>query len=450
MEVGAEVGRLARELFPGGVLIEEDHLQLEAALISTRAVLDAGASTLYEAAFLYEDIQIRVDILHQVAEGVYDLIEVKSSSKPKDEHFHDLAIQLYVLEGVGVTIRTAWLMHLDTSYVWPGGAYNLEQLFKLTDLTHEVRSMQAVLSENLDSFRSMLIPEQIPEVQTGKHCKSPDYCAFHTYCHQYEPEHPVSYLPNARESLLTQFYQAGIQDVRAIPLDFPKLSLQYQRIVQAVKTGEPWFSLDLASAFTDLVYPLCFIDFESINPALPIFPNSRPYQQLTFQWSAHILEADGTLHHHEYLHDDRTDPREPFTQSLISLLHGKGSVIVYSSFEKTQLNALKEALPAYADAIEDMIQRLFDLHPVIKAHCYHPDFRGSFSIKKVLPALVPDLSYEGLAIGDGVAAAQSYLEMLGNCSEDRMQEIRQALLTYCGQDTLAMVKLFQELKKSYR
>jgi hypothetical protein len=447
MDTGTKVGLLARERFPGGVLIAEDYKHMDEALESTRTALEAEASTLYEAAFLYNGIQIRADILHQVSEGLYDLIEVKSTSKPKDEHLHDLAIQLYVLEEAGISIRKTKLMHINTAYVWPGGPYDLHQLFTLADLTDEVRAEQAGFLENLNNLRSMLIPEQMPDIRTGRHCNTPDPCTFHAYCHQHEPEHPVRYLPRVRQDLLDKLELAGIQDIREIPADFSGINVQCTRIINSVKNGTPWFSDSLTSAFDDLRYPLCFIDFESFNPALPLFPGTRPYQQITFQWSAHILKADGTLSHYEYLHDGLGDPREAFTRNLVELLTGKGSVLVYSAFEKTQLNDLKNFLPAFTKAIDDIIGKLFDLLNVVRNHCYHPGFRGSFSIKKVLPALVPELGYDDLTIGDGGAASQAYAEMLEACTVERAEEIRQALLEYCGRDTLAMVALFKQLQK---
>lgn len=440
------IGLLARERFPGGVLIAEDYRHLTEAIVSTQKALSNGASTLYEAAFQYEGIQIRIDILHKVAENIYDFIEVKSSSKPKDEHLDDLAIQLYVLEGAGISIRKTWLMHLDTAYVWPGGSYNLEQLFSLADLTETVRNGQSIVQENLIGLRDVLASGQIPDLRTGRQCKTPQQCSFHSYCHKGEAEHPVRYLPRVRQDLLDKLYDEGIHDIREIPHDFPGINLQYSRIITTLKSGEPWFSPDLSFAFDRLQYPLCFIDFESFNPALPLFPNTRPYQQIPFQWSGHVLDENGELTHYEYLYEGLDDPRRAFIQSLVDLLKGKGSIVVYSSFEKSRLNELKTLFPDLEEVLNSIISRLFDLLDVVRNYCYHPEFRGSFSIKKVLPALVPELGYDDLIIGDGGSASQAYAEMLSNCSPEKYAELRQALLEYCKRDTLAMVQLFRRLQ----
>jgi hypothetical protein len=192
-----------------------------------------------------------------------------------------------------------------------------------------------------------------------------------------------------------------------------------------------------------LVYPVHFLDFETFNPALPLYVGTRPYQAIPFQWSDHIMGTDGRLTHWEFLHDGSGDPREPLAKSLLKALGKSGSIVVYSPFEATRIKELAEALPRLSKNLQALLDgRIVDLHPIVKGHCYHPDFHGSFSLKAVLPALVPGLGYDGLEITDGQAASLAYAEIIDTgTSDERRRQLRANLLSYCGRDTEAMVKL---------
>lgn len=190
-----------------------------------------------------------------------------------------------------------------------------------------------------------------------------------------------------------------------------------------------------------LQYPLCFMDFESYNPALPQYRGTRPYQHIAFQWSVHILDEDGTLNHYDYLHDGQGDPRKPFAESLIQVLKGHGHVVVYSSFEKTRLNELCTDFPGFDPELRHIMERLFDLLPIMRS-CRHPDFKGSYSLKSVLPALIPNLDYAGLEIQGGNNASSAYKELVSGCSEEEKTRIKAALRRYCCRDTQGLVELF--------
>jgi hypothetical protein len=215
-----------------------------------------------------------------------------------------------------------------------------------------------------------------------------------------------------------------------------------------VRRGVPFVDPQLRAALAAAQHPIHFLDFETCNPALPIIPNTRPFQSIPFQWSLHVLPKRGALRHREYLHADRSDPREPFARALLEALGEEGTIVVYSDFEARVIRELADALPRLGEPLLATLARMLDLHAVIQTHYYHPGFHGSFSIKQVLPVVVSDLSYDDLEIREGSQAALAFIEMTDpQAPPDTRARRRDALLAYCRLDTQAMVRLYQTLKE---
>jgi hypothetical protein len=359
-----------------------------------------------------------------------------------------VAIQLHVLEGVGIRTSRVGLMLIDNSYVYQGGPYDLEQLFRLEDVTWETRDFLASTApQALADMRRVLKEDRAPNVNVGVHCTVPYQCPFYAHCHQDEPEHPIYQLPRISARVLKGMEGTGVRDIRDIPPGFTGLTGLQKRIRDCVISGQAYIAPGLAAELEGIKSPVRFLDFETISPALPLYAGTRPYQTVPFQWSLHMLGSDGGLGHRWFLHDDITDPRADFLAALLDEVGSQGAIVVYSSYEKSVLNQLALLFPRYESPLAELACRLFDLLPVIRDHCYHPDFRGSFSIKYVLPALVPDMSYASLEIQDGSAASFVFAQMIDpRTAAPQRGQIRQALLDYCGQDTLAMVRLFQTLR----
>jgi len=450
-ESGREVGRVARGRWPGGAAMSESPFHHEAAVAATQAAMaDRNVPAVYEAAFLHDDIRVRVDVLARQGngDGTWDLIEVKSSGAVKDEHLPDLAVQLMVAEGAGASISRAGVLHINKQYVWEGGPYDLNALFRFQDMTADARAMFPTLREAIATMREPLWETEPPDIAVGPHCESPYRCSFYGRCHISRPGFPVRTLPRLMPRLRRALEEAGIEDIENIPDDFEGLSPLQRRVRDAVRSGLPYVDAGLGEALGAVQYPIHFLDFETCNPALPIIPGTRPFQAVPFQWSDHVLPRRGALRHREYLHGDRTDPREPLARALLGALGDTGTIVVYSDFEERVIRELAESLPAMREALLRPLDRLLDLHAVIQRHYYHPGFRGSFSIKQVLPVVVADLSYEGLEICEGSQAALAYLEMTDpEAPADQREKRREALLQYCRRDTEAMVRLYQTLKE---
>jgi hypothetical protein len=445
---GTEVGRLAQRLFPGGVEVEEDYLHSAEALETTSRLVAEGARALYEPAFFFDGVLVRVDALVPVPGGAWDLFEVKSTARLKPEHVTDAAVQTYVVEGAGLRVRRSHIVHLNTGYVFEGGEYDLGDLFTIEDVTEQARSFMPSVPLTLERFRAMLEGPE-PEVRIGSCCGTPYECDYIAYCRRFLPEeHPITELPRLSEGLLHALLDEGFTCIADVPCDFPGLSSEQRAMAEVIQSGEPSVDLDrLERALGQMEWPVYHLDFETINPALPLWPGTRPYQQIPFQYSIHVHHRDGSYEHREYLHTGTEDPRSALAERLVSDLGDVGSITHYTAYERTMLRALAEAVPEQAPALRAAIARLYDLEPVIRSSTRHPDAAGRTSIKYVLPAWCPDLSYAALSIGDGQTASARYLHAItGRVSDTEAQAIYDDLREYCGLDTFAMVRLLDALQ----
>ena len=449
-DVGNLVGELARQRFPGGILIEAEYYEQKKAELSTQTLLsDAFVPALYEAAFSFEGIRTRVDILARADDGQgFDLIEVKSTASFKErEHLPDVAIQLHVVEGNGVPICRAYLMHIDNSYVYEGGAHDLTRLFYLEDVTDMARDYLADIAPGklAEMWESLRQPATL-DIETGRHCKSPYMCPFYGHCHADEPEHPIGELPRLPGWEEDRLKSLGIRDIGSIPPDATGLSDLQRRARDSVISGKPYVGSDLGERLSGIEFPASFLDFETIAPAIPIFVGTRPYQQIPFQWSLHVQDSDGSLSHRDYLHEGDDDPRQGFITSLLETVPASGSIVVYSGFEERILRQLAAEFPQHKTQLSALTERLVDLLQIVRDCYYHPDLHGSFSIKAVVPVLAPELSYDELDIPDGLAASAAYQRLLADdVPPAEATKIKESLLTYCAQDTEAMVRVYKAL-----
>ncbi len=451
MEQGREVGLLARQLFPGGVEVSSAG-GLDQAIRTTRElVANRQIPAIFEATFENGGVLVRVDILQRRRDNRWRLIEVKSSTDLKEDAFHleDVGIQHRVLSRGGLDVASACLAHINRSYVFQGGPIDVRQFFKIRNLTRRVEKLQHDLTFRLRAFFSVLNQPEPPDFPAGPQCTDPVTCEFFDRCNPPLPADHVGYLPRIQASAVEELEGIGVESIGDIPDDFP-LNERQRRACTCVRKGEPWFSADLSKELKGLKYPLFFMDFETVNPAIPRFPGMRPYDQIPFQWSVHVLRQPGAEpEHYEFLATNTTDPRREFIASLCPVLGKSGSILVYSAFESQRLSELAAWLPEFAGRIKKIQSRLWDLLPVVRNHVYHPGFAGSFSLKYVLPALVPHMTYAGMEVADGQDAGLAWESLVrGGLDQSERDRIRRALLAYCGQDTLAMVRLLHKLRQS--
>jgi hypothetical protein len=406
---------------------------------------DSSVKAIFEAAFLQEGVRVRVDILERLESGEWNLIEVKSSTSTKDVHVPDVSVQYHVLEAAGVKVGGAFLMHINREYTHDGKHLHLKRYFTTTPMTGPARAYRDQIPGRLARFKEMLERPDPPDILPSRHCRNPYECEFWDYCTKSMPKHWVMELSGITEDSIRELAARGIHDVLDVPDTFPLTGVQ-SRIRDCVQRGSEYMAPELGEALRNAEYPVHFLDFETINPAIPLYPGTRPYQVIPFQWSDHILDKEDSLGHAEYLSDTAADPREEFVKTLLGEMGREGTVFVYTGYERNILRNLAVSLPTFREELLSLTARFKDLHAIIRNHYYHPSFHGSYSIKAVLPALVPGMDYRGLAIQEGGHASLKYMQMVNPATtgEDR-EKIREELLTYCGFDTLAMVKVREVL-----
>jgi hypothetical protein len=437
--IGHEVGELARRLFPGGTLIGHD-TELSAALEQTAELAARpGPLTLYEATFRHAGVLIRADILVRDTAGRVRLVEVKAATSVKPVHHLDCAVQAWVLAGAGLRPDRVELGHIDNRFVYPGGD-DYDGLLAFADLSDKVEPLLAEVPRWLAEYRAVLEGD-MPAIGIGPHCRNPYECAFLAYCTPPQPDYPVSRLPGGGKAVW-RLLQEGIDDIRDVPPGYLISELQ-EWVRQVTVAGEAELKPAAGEALRTLPWPRYYFDFETVSFPVPVWKGTRPYQALPFQWSCHIETSPGVLEHREFLADGSGPPMRECAETLLEALGESGPILVYTSYEAGVLKTLVELYPELAPRLEAVSGRLFDLHPLVKANYYHPDMRGSWSIKAVLPTLAPELSYAELGeVQEGNAASDAFVEiMAGTTVDERRAKLREELLAYCKLDTLAMVRL---------
>jgi predicted RecB family nuclease len=448
IEQGREVGILARQLFPGGVEVCSDG-RLDEAIRATRELTaNREVPAIFEGTFEHGGVIVRVDILHRRRDGRWRLIEVKSSTDVKEHHVGDVAIQHRVVTRSGVDLAASCLAHVSRDYVYEGGPIDASRFFKIRNLTRQVENLQPELTVQLRSEFRVLASPEAPNIPAGRHCSNPFTCEFFDHCNPPIPDDHILRLPRIHASTVAKLVALGVQSIHDIPENYP-LTGRLRRACASVQMGEPWYSPEIGKELRKLKYPLYFADFETVNPALPRFSGMRPYDPIPFQWSMHVQREPGaTPEHFEFLATDKSDPRPAFVSALCDFLGERGSIVVYhQQFEMQRLSDLAMWLPEFSGRIKKIQRRLWDLLRIIRDHVYHPAFGGSYSLKSVLPALVPSMTYDGLTVADGQGAGIAWESLVrGVLDRDARDRITKALLDYCGQDTLGMMALLEELQ----
>lgn len=424
---GTSAGILAQEVFPGGFDAQQDDpYPWESTAIRTNYALK-HERVIYEATFIHEDILCAVDILVKTEEG-YDVYEVKSVNTVKEAHEMDGALQYYVLKGAGIEVKNFYIMHFDREYVRRGDI-DVKKLFKATDITVSCQRRQSWVAENLDVLRDMLRSKQEPDIPMGPQCNKPYACNFQEYCgrlNKAEIEVESRFLSGENEASGLAQDDKGIDN---------SVNIHQKELLQ--------------SFLRSWEYPLHFFDFETCMYGVPEFDESRPWQQVPFQYSLHVLQhPEAPFDHHEFLGKGEGDPREELILHMKERFGEKGSIITwYQSFERGRLSELARDFPEHAEFLEGLIRRVVDLMIPFKSGWVHSEgFGGSASIKNVLPVMVPELSYSALDIQEGGTASLVYT-LLAEMDKEEEVSTRKALLEYCKLDTLAMVRIWENLMK---
>jgi len=445
--IGHDVGELAKELFPNGVEIKFDSNNFGAMIEKSKELITNDTEVIYEATFSEDGIFAMADIL--VKNGsAWDIYEVKASTHTKEYHINDTSIQWYALSKA-INLNRAYVVHINNKYV-RNGDLDIKELFTIDDITDIVLEKQNDIKPQLLEMEDML-KDDMPDIDIGKHCSDPYGCDFSSHCWQHVPNvnsvFDISYAMGKQWKL----YYQGILSIDDVPDDFhlgknARTQIEYHKS-QEIKIDKP----KIKEFLDTLKYPINFFDFETFQNAIPRFNNQRPYAQMPFQYSLHILHENGTLEHKEFLGDENSDPRRPLSEQMLRDITPTGSIIAFNqSFEITQIKNLAQVCSNISDELLALNERFVDLaHPFQYKYYYHPKFNGKYSIKVVLPTLFPnndELDYKKLgSIQNGGDAMDTFANLHLLKDKSKLDDIKKDLLAYCHLDTLAMVRILEEL-----
>lgn len=445
---GTNVGKIAQKLFPGGVdagiYVPANYAK---SIEMTSQLIRDGVPVIYEAGFSFNGLHCFVDILVKNSDG-WKAYEVKSSTLVKPVNLLDAAFQYYVLTSCGLDLVDFSLVTVNTAYK-RSGELDIQQLFKIESVYNQVLKRQDKVKQDIEDFFVTLKLPTKPVIDIGPYCTDPYDCDFRGHCWQHIPDYSIFNISRLAGDKKWELYRMGILQFEDIPLDFKLNDSQWQQVKSELK-GETKIDHEAIHRFLDnLNYPLYFLDFESFQPAVPMFDLSRPFQQIVFQYSMHIMKSGiSAVAHTAFLANaDGTDPRIPFIKRLIGDIGEEGDIIVFNkAFESSRLSEIAASFPEYETRVRMINARMKDLMVIFQQRQYYvPEMKGSYSIKQVLPAMVPGFSYDNLPIGDGGSASMAFTTLLSEHDPEKIATIRENLLEYCKLDTLAMVEIVKVL-----
>jgi CRISPR/Cas system-associated exonuclease Cas4 (RecB family) len=456
MAEGDKIGEIARVLFSSnsdGRLIDIKAQGVDEAIRKTSDILP-DRQPIFEAGFESNGARCFVDILlpsGNNADPEWRIVEVKSSTKLKPYHLEDASIQAYIAAQSGIAISSIAVAHVDSGWTYQGDE-NYQGLLTEVDVTEEAKAKISEIAGWIKDAQEVVAAPEPPLVTMGKHCKTPHECGFQHICKegQNQAEFPVEWLAGRlHKDIQSQQRLTPALDMRDI--DDSLLNSDQKRIKDATISGQPYFNQPAAAAeLENYSFPLYFLDFETIQTAVPRWAGTKPYQQLPFQFSLHRLNSTSSWEHREFLDLSGNDPSRSFAQKLVEGCGNDGAIFVYNaSFEAARIRELSEKFDDLSSALLSLNERMVDLHPVAKRHFYHPSQQGSWSIKYVLPAICPDMvdAYQSLVgVQNGTMAMDAYVTAteLGDMDPAKAG-IAEQLKAYCKLDTWAMVRIWSAL-----
>jgi hypothetical protein len=449
-EIGHQVGALARREHADGILVAEGVKWPEAERQTQAALTAEPRRPVFEAAASHQNVYVRADLLIPV-DGGFHMAEVKSSTAVKDYQLADAAVQTWVLRAAGIPVKTVELRHINGGFVYTGND-DYRGLFARGEIQADVEKLQRDVPKWVEDATAILGRGE-PSVAMGDHCQNPFPCPLRQHCESLvepAPKYPVTLLNGkGAKRLVEELTEEGFVDLRKVPASRIGDDENLLRIHRAVKTGVACVDPAAGEAIAGWPYPRYYLDFETIDFTVPRWVGTHPYEQVPFQWSCHVDRGDGSgLDHVPFLDLSGGDPSRKCAEALVKALGNKGAVIAYNaSFERRVIARLADRFPDLATRLLAINGRIVDLLPLVRAHYYHRDLNGSFSMKDVLPTVAPDLDYADLhEVHDGGDAQRAYLEAIDpDTTELRKDELATNLLAYCERDTLAMIRVEEAL-----
>tara|TARA_B100000787_G_C16182189_1_gene292503 strand:+ start:402 stop:1859 length:1458 start_codon:yes stop_codon:yes gene_type:complete len=445
--IGIEVGIGATTIYSKGSMVQASYKEHESAVLETLAFINSSETeAIFEAAFEFDDIRIRVDVFERLGKNEWGIREVKSSKSIKKIYYKDIAIQYYVLKGLGYNIASAKLMHTNSNYILNGKKINWDDFFSTVEYLPDIEDSMNETVIELTYLKEVQNYSNEPAVYPYKSfCNG---CEFWDYCTKDKPIDWIEYLPRLSERKRDKLKKNKIQSISDIPEKFILTDLQ-SKVVKSSKTGNIMFGDNFSSEIMEYQPPVYFFDFETLGCAIPIFNGLKPFERVPFQWSLHHLSENREINHWEYLADEKIDFRRVMIEKFINIvISDNDKIIVYNeSFEKSVLKDMIVLYPDLKVKINKIIDRIIDLMAFIKKNLYHPKFNGSFSLKKVLPALLPnEEQYREGGVSDGNEAQKQFYNIISDkYDQNEKNEVIKNLIAYCKKDTYSLLLILQKL-----
>lgn len=451
LDTGSTVGDLAMGLL--GDFVEVPFGDLGKMISTTKNLVEAKTPIIAEASFSVDGLFCSVDILKVFDNNEVELYEVKSSTSVHDIYYHDAAFQCYVLNRLGYKVRSCNIVHINNQYEREGDL-DINELFIVEDITTDAMLLRRDVEANIDEIREYMKQDKEPMDDIGEHCFSPYSCGFFGYCSRHLPTPNIFDVAGARTSTKFKCYRKGIVSFEELNTCDLLSGAQYKQIEHELFNYPPYIDAESIRGFMkNISYPLYFLDFESFQPAIPLYDHSHPFEQIVFQYSLHYIEDEnGELKHKEFLAYPGEDPRRKLAEQLCTDIPMNVCTTAYNmGFEKGRIRGLAEIFPDLRDHLMNIHDHIVDLMvPFQKKWYYCRAMQGSYSIKYVLPALFPNdpsLDYHNLeGVHNGGEASETFAKM-ATMNEDEIEVMRGHLLKYCGLDTYAMVKVWEKLKE---
>ncbi len=412
-----------------------------------QTIVDETHQLLWQQTYLDGHFQVRTDaMVFDKPAQKYDLYEIKSRSEFDDLNVYDLTFQTIVVEANLPNLRHQFAITLNKDYV-RHGELDLTALFKVEQVDEQVDDKRVeVLAMRQDAWATC----ELESAKSLEPCVKPKNCPCLELCHPNLPDHSIYHIPRIKKATVLALRAQHVFSIHDVPEDLP-LSAKQRRHVEAAQSGETTIDHErVSNELASYQFPLSFFDYETYNAAIPPHDGYRPYQQMVFQYSLHIIGADGAVTHSEFVADDEGDSGRMTVEHLQTQLGGTGTVLVWNkTFEMGRNSEMAKRYPDLAAFLLSLNDRIRDLADIFSKDMYvHPGFKGSWSIKNVLPVIVPVLSYKELEIGKGDQAMSAWWNMRHDkMSELEKETVKQNLLKYCGLDTWAMVEIWKEMKK---
>jgi len=447
IDEGHIVGEYSKQLYKNG--IEVEGIKFASVIQITKELLKKRVP-IFEAGFMFNNCFTRADILVPVGEDSWEVIEVKASSSVKPEHIEDLAFQKYVYENCGLKIVSYNIFHLNNQYI-RNGEIDVKELFVKIDMTENVIEIFEGVEEKVEIFLELINSKIYDEKKYGIHCDNPKDCPYPQFDWDFLPENNVFDLTRGKAKAMKLLNEFNVMELKDIPNNF-KLTEKQEIQFDCAKNKKIHIEKNQIKTFLNkFEYPLHYIDYETYNCAIPMYDGFKPYQRVPFQFSLHVQETSNSeLKHIEFLAEGNQDPRINFIKKLKENIGETGSIIVYNAgFEKSVTKEVADFLPEYKEWVESLMPRFIDLWDIFRNFRYYNTIqKGSTSIKKVLPSLIPEKNYDELEIDNGGDASLQYFYSIHKYeSPEKIEDIRKHLLLYCCQDTLSMYDIVVHLKE---